>query len=29
MAEHARSLCSVVRLKSGDPLLFGRAAEEI
>jgi uroporphyrin-III C-methyltransferase len=29
MAEQARSLCSVVRLKSGDPLLFGRAAEEI
>jgi uroporphyrin-III C-methyltransferase / precorrin-2 dehydrogenase / sirohydrochlorin ferrochelatase len=29
MVEHARLGGSVVRLKSGDPLLFGRAAEEI
>jgi uroporphyrin-III C-methyltransferase/precorrin-2 dehydrogenase/sirohydrochlorin ferrochelatase len=29
MIEHARAGWSVVRLKSGDPLLFGRAAEEI
>jgi uroporphyrin-III C-methyltransferase len=29
MIEYARSGHSVVRLKSGDPLLFGRAAEEI
>ncbi len=29
MIEHARAGRSVVRLKSGDPLLFGRAAEEI
>ena len=29
MIEHARADRSVVRLKSGDPLLFGRAAEEI
>ena len=29
MIEHARVGRSVVRLKSGDPLLFGRAAEEI
>jgi uroporphyrin-III C-methyltransferase / precorrin-2 dehydrogenase / sirohydrochlorin ferrochelatase len=29
MVEHARAGRSVVRLKSGDPLLFGRAAEEI
>jgi siroheme synthase len=29
MIEHARANRSVVRLKSGDPLLFGRAAEEI
>jgi uroporphyrin-III C-methyltransferase/precorrin-2 dehydrogenase/sirohydrochlorin ferrochelatase len=29
MAEHARAHRSVVRLKSGDPLIFGRAAEEI
>jgi uroporphyrin-III C-methyltransferase / precorrin-2 dehydrogenase / sirohydrochlorin ferrochelatase len=29
MIEHARSNRSVVRLKSGDPLIFGRAAEEI
>jgi uroporphyrin-III C-methyltransferase len=27
--EHARGNRSVVRLKSGDPLIFGRAAEEI
>ena len=29
MVEHARDNRSVVRLKSGDPLIFGRAAEEI
>ncbi len=29
MIEHAQAGKSVVRLKSGDPLLFGRAAEEI
>ncbi len=29
MVEHTRAGRSVVRLKSGDPLLFGRAAEEI
>ncbi len=29
MIEHARAGYSVVRLKSGDPLLFGRAAEEM
>jgi len=29
MVEHARGGRSVVRLKSGDPMLFGRAAEEI
>jgi uroporphyrin-III C-methyltransferase len=29
MVAHAREGRSVVRLKSGDPLLFGRAAEEI
>jgi len=29
MVEHARAGLSVVRLKSGDPLLFGRAAEEM
>jgi len=29
MIDHARAERSVVRLKSGDPLLFGRAAEEI
>ena len=29
MVEHAQAGRSVVRLKSGDPLLFGRAAEEI
>ena len=29
MIEHARDDKSVVRLKSGDPLLFGRAAEEM
>lgn len=29
MIEHARAHRCVVRLKSGDPLLFGRAAEEI
>ncbi len=29
MIEHARVGRSVVRLKSGDPLLFGRAAEEM
>jgi siroheme synthase len=29
MVEHAQAGQSVVRLKSGDPLLFGRAAEEI
>jgi len=29
MLEHSRNGSSVVRLKSGDPLIFGRAAEEI
>jgi siroheme synthase-like protein len=29
MIEHARANRSVVRLKSGDPLIFGRAAEEM
>ncbi|HWA95802.1 MAG TPA: siroheme synthase CysG [Terracidiphilus sp.] len=29
MIEHARAGRSVVRLKSGDPLVFGRAAEEM
>jgi uroporphyrin-III C-methyltransferase/precorrin-2 dehydrogenase/sirohydrochlorin ferrochelatase len=29
MIEHAQADRSVVRLKSGDPLLFGRAAEEL
>jgi uroporphyrin-III C-methyltransferase len=29
MIEHAREQRSVVRLKSGDPLIFGRAADEI
>jgi len=29
MIEHARNGRRVVRLKSGDPLIFGRAAEEI
>ncbi|HVN93016.1 MAG TPA: siroheme synthase CysG [Terracidiphilus sp.] len=29
MIEHARAGRSVVRLKSGDPLLFGRAGEEL
>jgi len=29
MVEHAQAGRSVVRLKSGDPLLFGRAAEEM
>jgi len=29
MVEHARANRAVVRLKSGDPLLFGRAAEEM
>jgi uroporphyrin-III C-methyltransferase/precorrin-2 dehydrogenase/sirohydrochlorin ferrochelatase len=29
MIEHARERRSVVRLKSGDPLIFGRAAEEM
>ena len=29
MVEHARRGRSVVRLKSGDPMLFGRAAEEM
>jgi uroporphyrin-III C-methyltransferase len=29
MIEHARACRSVVRLKGGDPLIFGRAAEEI
>jgi siroheme synthase len=29
MIKHARDNRSVVRLKSGDPLLFGRAAEEM
>jgi uroporphyrin-III C-methyltransferase/precorrin-2 dehydrogenase/sirohydrochlorin ferrochelatase len=29
MVNHARSMRSVVRLKSGDPLIFGRASEEL
>jgi len=29
MIEHAQAGCGVVRLKSGDPMLFGRAAEEM
>ena len=29
MIEHAQAARSVVRLKSGDPLLFGRASEEM
>jgi uroporphyrin-III C-methyltransferase / precorrin-2 dehydrogenase / sirohydrochlorin ferrochelatase len=29
MIEHARTGSTVVRLKSGDPLIFGRAAEEM
>lgn len=29
MVEHARANRTVVRLKSGDPLIFGRAAEEM
>jgi uroporphyrin-III C-methyltransferase / precorrin-2 dehydrogenase / sirohydrochlorin ferrochelatase len=29
MVEHVRANRSVVRLKSGDPLIFGRAAEEL
>jgi uroporphyrin-III C-methyltransferase len=29
MIQHARANLTVVRLKSGDPLIFGRAAEEI
>jgi uroporphyrin-III C-methyltransferase len=29
LLEHARAGSSVIRLKSGDPLVFGRAAEEI
>ncbi len=29
MVEHARSRRKVVRLKSGDPLIFGRASEEL
>ena len=29
MIEHAQAGRSVVRLKSGDPMLFGRAAEEL
>lgn len=29
MLEHSRTDRSVIRLKSGDPLIFGRAAEEI
>ena len=29
MIDHARANRSVVRLKSGDPLIFGRAAEEM
>jgi len=29
MIEHARANRSIVRLKSGDPLVFGRAAEEM
>jgi uroporphyrin-III C-methyltransferase len=29
MLEHSRNGSSVIRLKSGDPLIFGRAAEEI
>ena len=29
MIDHAHNRMSVVRLKSGDPLVFGRAAEEM
>jgi uroporphyrin-III C-methyltransferase len=29
LLEHSRNESSVIRLKSGDPLIFGRAAEEI